>query len=146
MGGGTGTGGQDPRWQRIKALEAEIKTLKREMHHHAPTVADYERTGYGFPYPTGPVPGAPGVCGPIFRCPFCGTTDQDGRRCPKAAGIRHPLPRPAIPPRPTVPPKPAERMGPPPPPPPETDPAGPHSRWAFTCCWKGMIWPWHRCK
>ena len=30
---------------------------------------------------------------------------------------------------------------PPPPPPPESDPGV-----KMVCCWKGAIWPWHRCK
>jgi len=43
----------------------------------------------------------PEESGPIFRCQFCGSTDQDGRQCPKAAEVRHPEPRPANPSRPT---------------------------------------------
>jgi hypothetical protein len=37
-----------------------------------------------------------------FKCQFCGITKEDGRRCPKAVDVRHPLPRPANPPRPTI--------------------------------------------
>lgn len=43
MGGGTGTGGQDPRWIRIQALKAEISSLKVQIRDHAPTPRDYGR-------------------------------------------------------------------------------------------------------
>jgi hypothetical protein len=38
---------------------------------------------------------------PTYRCQFCGSTEEDGRPCPKAAEVCHPLPRPASPSRPT---------------------------------------------
>lgn len=56
MGGGSGCGGQDPRWLRLKVLEAGVKALKKEIRHHPPTIADYGRLE---PCPTCPVPGAP---------------------------------------------------------------------------------------
>jgi len=38
---------------------------------------------------------------PTYCCQFCGSTEEDGRPCPKAAEVRHPLPMPATPPKPT---------------------------------------------
>jgi hypothetical protein len=141
MGGGTGTGGVDPRWVRIQELKAEIAALKKEMRHHAPRAEDY---GVWESYPTGRVPGAPdpGLANLVEKggpqhVPLSGIKGPTVESCVEALrAIGKEIREAAT----TI------GKGPgPPPPPPESDPAGPHSRWAFACCWKGMLWPWHRC-
>ena len=49
MGGGTGAGGQDPRWLKILRLQDEVTALLEEIKDHAPTVEDY-----GVHYPRRP--------------------------------------------------------------------------------------------